>query len=156
MPLFDYFCGEHVHEALFLPKEEVPDSIDCPQCGKLALKQLSMPANTPGRWGDQTGKYGVDGFFDRGLGARYQTSMQREAIMEAKGLVSTNDFDKHHVEDTLQKQVAHEKQADANLARYKSNLKKFEGDKSRAVAETFTISEMKKQGTLAKDAAKEA
>jgi hypothetical protein len=82
--------------------------------------------------------------------------MQREAIMEAKGLVSTNDFDKHHVEDTLQKQLAHEKQADANLARYKSNLKKFEGDKSRAVAETFTISEMKKQGTLARDAAKEA
>ena len=156
MPLLDYFCGEHVNEALFLPREEVPDSIKCPQCGELALKQLAMPALTPGRWGDQTGKYGVDGFYDRGLGARYQTSMQREAIMEAKGLVSTNDFDKHHVEDTLQKQLAHEKQSDANLARYKSNLKKFEGDKSRAVAETFTISEMKKQGTLAKDAAKEA
>ncbi len=155
MPLFDYFCGAHVHEALFLPKEEVPNSIECPKCGKISLKQMPMPASTPGRWGDQTGKYGVDGFFDRGLGARYQTSMQREAIMEAKGLVSTNDFDKHHVEDTLQKQLAHEKQQDANLARYKSNLKKFEGDKTRAVAETFTVSEMKKQGTLSQDAAKE-
>ena len=145
-----------MHEALFLPKEEVPDSIDCPQCGQLALKQLSMPASTPGRWGDQTGKYGVDGFYDRGLGARYQTSMQREAIMEKKGLVSTGDFDKHFVEDTLQRQTAYQKQQDANIARYKANMKKFDGDKSRAVAETFSIAEMKKQGTLAQDAAKEA
>ena len=156
MPLFDYFCGEHVHEALFLPKENVPDSIDCPKCGKPAIKQLSMPANTPGRWGDQTGKYGVDGFYDRGLGARYQTSMQREAIMEKKGLVSTGDFDKHFVEDTLQRQSEYQDQQDKNLARYKANLKKFDGDKSRAIGETFTISEMKKQGTLAQDAAKEA
>jgi hypothetical protein len=135
MPLFDYYC---------------------PQCGQLALKQLSMPASTPGRWGDQTGKYGVDGFYDRGLGARYQTSMQREAIMEKKGLVSTGDFDKHFVEDTLQRQTAYQKQQDANIARYKANMKKFDGDKSRAVAETFSIAEMKKQGTLAQDAAKEA
>ena len=156
MPLFDYFCGEHVHEALFLPKENVPDSIDCPKCGKPAIKQLSMPANTPGRWGDQTGKYGVDGFYDRGLGARYQTSMQKEAIMEKKGLVSTGDFDKHFVEDTLQRQSEYQDQQDKNLARYKANLKKFDGDKSRAIGETFTISEMKKQGTLAQDAAKEA
>ena len=156
MPLFDYFCGEHVHEALFLPKEEVPDSIKCPQCGELAPKQLAMPASTPGRWGDQTGKYGVDGFFDRGLGARYQTSMQREAIMEAKGLAPESSFGKHHVEDTLQRQAAHQSQQDANLARYKANVKKFEGDKGRAIAETFTVAEMKKQGTMAQDAAKEA
>ena len=156
MPLFDYFCGEHVHEALFMPKEEVPCSIKCPECDKESIKQVSTPAHTPGRWGDQTGKYGVNGFFDRGLGARYHTSMQREALMDKKGLVSTGDFDKHHVEDSLQRQVVAENQADANIARYKSNLNKFEGDKSRAVAETFSISEMKKQGTLSQDAAKES
>jgi|TARA_R110000751_G_scaffold8840_2_gene34358 hypothetical protein len=156
MPLFDYFCGEHVHEALFLPKEEVPDSIKCPECDNDSYKQISIPAHTPGRWGDQTGKYGVNGFFDRGLGARYQTSMQREALMDKKGLVSTGDFDKHHVEDTLQRQCAHQKQQDLNIARYKNNVKKFEGDKGRAIAETFTVAEMKKNGTMAKDAAKEA
>ena len=101
MPLFDYFCGKHVHEALFLPKEEIPNQIQCPECGQLALKQLSMPASTPGRWGDQTGKYGVNGFFDRGLGARYHTSMERDAIMDAKGLAPLSSFDKHHVEDTM-------------------------------------------------------
>jgi|TARA_R110002051_G_scaffold152207_1_gene224830 hypothetical protein len=156
MPLFDYFCGEHVHEALFLPREEVPEDIKCPVCGDVATKQLSMPASTPGRWGDQTGKFGVNGFYDRGLGARYQTSMQREKIMDAKGLVPESSFGKHHVEDTLQRQTAHQKQQDANIARYKNNVKKFEGDKGRAIAETFTVAEMKKNGTMAKDAAKEA
>ena len=33
---------------------------------------------------------------------------------------------------------------------------KFEGDKGRAIAETFSVAEMKKQGTMAQDAAKEA
>ena len=148
MPMFDYFCGEHVYEALFLPKEDVPAQIKCPECGKLALKQMSMPANTPGRWGDQTGKYGVDGFFDRGLGARYHTSMERDAIMDAKGLAPLSSFDKHHVEDTMEKTITENKRQDANIARYKANLKKFNGDKSMAVGETFSVSEMEKQGTL--------
>ena len=146
--MFDYFCGEHVHEALFFPKEEVPHSIKCPQCGELALKQMSMPANTPGRWGDQTGKYGVNGFFDRGLGATYHTSMERESIMDAKGLTSVSDFDKHHIEDAMEKTIAANNQQDANIARYKANIKKFNGDKSMAVGETFSVSEMEKQGTL--------
>lgn len=146
--MFDYFCGEHVHEELFLPKEEAPNSIACPECGELALKQMSMPAFTPGRWGDQTGKYGVNGFFDRGLGARYHTSMERESIMDAKGLASVSDLDKHHVEDAMEKTIAADKQQDANIARYKANIKKFNGDKSRAVGETFSVSEMEKQGTL--------
>lgn len=148
MPLFDYFCGEHVHEALFFPKEEVPNSIDCPQCGKLAVKQLSMPAVTPGRWGDQTGKYGVDGFFDRGLGARYHTSMERDAIMDEKGLAPLSSFDKHFAEDAMEKTIAENNRQDENIRRYKANLKKFEGDKAKAVGETFSVSEMEKQGTL--------
>ena len=148
MPLFDYFCGKHVHEALFLPKEEIPNHIQCPECGQLALKQLSMPASTPGRWGDQTGKYGVNGFFDRGLGARYHTSMERDAIMDAKGLAPLSSFDKHHVEDTMEKTITENKRQYANIARYKANLKKFNGDKSMAVGETFSVSEMEKQGTL--------
>jgi hypothetical protein len=156
MPLFDYFCGEHVYEELLLPSEEVPDSIECPTCGKTATKQVSIPAHTPGRWGDQTGKYGVNGFYDRGLGARYQTSMQREAIMDKKGLAPESSFGKHYAEDTLQRQAAHQEQQDVNLVRYKANVKKFEGDKGRAIAETFTVAEMKKQGTMAQDAAKEA
>jgi hypothetical protein len=148
MPLFDYFCGNHVHEALFLPKEEIPNQIQCPECGQLALKQLSMPASTPGRWGDQTGKYGVNGFFDRGLGTRYHTSMERDAIMDAKGLAPLSSFDQHHVEDTMEKTITENKRQDSNIARYKANLKKFNGDKSMAVGETFSVSEMEKQGTL--------
>jgi hypothetical protein len=156
MPMFDYFCGEHVYQELFMRGEKVPATIDCPTCGQRAEKQIATPAFTPGRWGDQTGKYGVNGFYDRGLGARYQTSMQREKIMDAKGLVPESSFGKHHVEDTLQKQASHQESQDKDIARYKANMKKHEGDKARAIAETFSVAEMKKNGTMAQDAAKEA
>ena len=148
MPLFDYNCGNHVYQELFLPKEPVPYSIKCPVCGEESKKMVASPAFTPGRWGDQTGKYGVNGFYDRGLGASYHTSMERERIMDAKGLASCSDLDQHHVEDAMEKTIAQNEQQDANIATYKANIKKFGGDKSMAVGETFSVSEMEKQGTL--------
>tara|TARA_R110002012_G_scaffold309413_1_gene516388 strand:+ start:3588 stop:4043 length:456 start_codon:yes stop_codon:yes gene_type:complete len=148
MPLFDYNCGDHVYQELFLPKEEVPKTIKCPVCGEESKKMVPTPAFTPGRWGDQTGKFGVNGFYDRGLGASYHTSMERERIMDAKGLASCSDLDKYHVEDAMEKTIAKNKQQDTNIATYKANIKKFGGDKSRAVGETFSVSEMQKQGTL--------
>jgi len=63
-------------------------------------------AKTPGRWGDQTGKYGVNGYYDKGLGATYHSSMEREKIMKAKGLVSLEDYDQHMWEDETEKRVA--------------------------------------------------
>jgi hypothetical protein len=70
--------------------------------------------------------------------------------------VPESSFGKHHVEDTLQKQASHQESQDKDIARYKANMKKHEGDKARAIAETFSVAEMKKNGTMAQDAAKEA
>lgn len=148
MPLFDYDCGEHTHEVFFKAGQKVSDFLECPHCQKTAVKKLSAPAYTPGRWGDQTGKYGVNGFFDRGLGATYHTSMEREKLMEAKGLVSLSDFDDNYVEDKAQETIAHQTMQDANLKEYKENVQKFGGDKAKAIGETFSIEKMEKQGTL--------
>jgi len=148
MPMFDYCCGRHTTEELFFPKEEIPEEILCSECGDRAIKMLPLVAKTAGRWGDQTGKYGVDGFFDRGLGARYHTSMEREAIMESKGLVDAGCVeDSHFHEDTMEKEAASNARHDANIKRYKASLSKH-NDKGRAMAETFSVSEMRKQGTL--------
>ena len=69
MPIFDYECGDrHRIEGFFKAGEEIPLTMVCPFCQQPAIKQLSAPAHTPGRWGDQTGKYGVNGCYDRGLG----------------------------------------------------------------------------------------
>ncbi len=65
-----------------LVKRPAPDAIDCVMCGKPAKRlQVYRIARTPGRWGDQTGKYGVNGYYDKGLGATYHSSMEREKIM---------------------------------------------------------------------------
>ena len=48
----------------------------------------------------------------------------------------------------MEKSVAADKQQDDNIATYKANIKKFGGDKAKAVGETFSVSAMEKQGTL--------
>ena len=148
MPIHVYKCpDEHMSEELFRNVGLVTPQITCRYCDQKADKQVSAPSHTPGRWGDQTGKYGVNGFFDKGLGATYATSMEKDRIMESKGLASAGDFDKHQAEDHMEKQRANEAQHDKNMGKYKSRIKKH-GDKGRAIAETFSIKEMRKQGTL--------
>ena len=155
MPLFDYCCGTHTTEILFWPSEEIPDEVKCSECGETALKMLAMPAKTPGRWGDQTGKYGVDGFYDRGLGARYHTSMERERIMDAKGLASLSDFNDDDVERGLAKQAERDARHDRNIAAYKRRIEET-GDKARAVADVFSLKAMREAGTLDDDGVNDA
>jgi len=145
MPLYDYKCPDgHVTEVL-LRVNEIPKAMVC-HCGQLALKQIGMPALTPGRWGDQTGTYGVNGYYDKSLGATYSNSMQRDKIMRKKGLIRKEDLPQHFIEDTMEKEAKQSKQHEQNVKTFKSNLKKH--DPGRAIAETFSVSEMRKQGTL--------
>ena len=145
MPLFEYECpDQHVTEVL-LRTQEIPPSMIC-SCGQLASKIVSAPAWTPGRWGDQTGRYGVNGHYDKSLGATYSTSMQRDRIMREKGLVSQEDLPQHFIEDTMEKEAEQSQQHEANVKTRKTNLSKHEP--GRAIAETFSVPEMRKQGIL--------
>ena len=145
MPLFEYECpDQHVTEVL-LRVREIPPSMVC-SCGQLARKIISAPAFTPGRWGDQTGTYGVNGYYDKSLGATYSNSMQRDRIMKRKGLVRQEDLPNHFIEDTMEKEAKESQQHEANVKTFKSNLTKHEP--GRAIAETFSVPEMRKQGTL--------
>jgi len=91
MPIHDYVCVtcENVQEK-FIKMSQVNDTFTC-QCGTELKRLMSVPAKTAGKWGDQTGKWGVNGFYDRGLGATYYTSAEREKIARAKGLVPLED-----------------------------------------------------------------
>ncbi len=149
MPLFDYECGDrHRFEEFFKAGSEIPLSIPCKTCRQPAIKQLSTPAFTPGRWGDQTGKYGVNGFYDKGLGARYHNSMEREKLMDSRGVVDAGAFDKHFHEDKIEKgnQSAEEHQKDVRALN--ANLQKAKGDAGQAIAETFSVKRMKEKGYL--------
>ena len=148
MPLFDYCCGRHTTEELFFPNEQIPEEKPCSKCGGRAIRMLPVVAKTPGRWGDQTGKYGVNGFFDRGLGATYYNSMEKEKLMDAKGLTTLSSFGDDYVDDSLDKQTESDLRHERNIKTFKAKMAKTGGDAGKAIAETFTLSEMRKQGTL--------
>lgn len=107
MPMMLYTCSGCDRSFEELVPHPAPDAIDCIMCGVEAPRlHVYRIAKTPGRWGDQTGKYGVNGYYDKGLGATYHSSMEREKIMKAKGLVSLEDYDQHMWEDETEKRVA--------------------------------------------------
>lgn len=107
MPMMLYTCSGCDRSFEELVPHPAPDAIDCIMCGVEAPRlHVYRIAKTPGRWGDQTGKYGVNGYYDKGLGATYHSSMEREKIMKAKGLVSLEDYDPHMWEDETEKRVA--------------------------------------------------
>ena len=109
----------------------------CSICGNDLRKMVTAPAHTPLRWGDCTGKYGVNGFYDKGLGATYYNSQQRERIMKLKGLVSTEDLPSDYIESRLSKQSDETKAVRDAAKAYTDNIKKYDGDKMKAIEKTF-------------------
>ena len=93
-------------------------------------------------------RYGVNGFHDRGLGATYHNSMERERIMEQKGLVDAGAFDKHALDDGIERHIEADKQHTRDIERYKQNLRDAKGEKGQALAETFSVKEMQNRGDL--------
>ena len=79
--------------------------------------------------------------------------MQRDRIMKKKGLVRQEDLPSHFIEDTMEKEAKESQQHEANVKKFKSNLAKHEP--GRAIAETFSVPEMRKQGTLTDSKVKE-
>ena len=110
MPLRDFKCPKgHVTERL-LKMSDDRTQVDCQSCSQTAYLMVSLIASTSLRWGDCTGKFGVNGHYDRGLGATYHNSMEREALMKAKGLVtweeaggdaSYDSYKQNHLEKQL-------------------------------------------------------
>ena len=142
MPLHAYRClsCHSYEEELFSIREEVPLSMLCP-CGDQAPRQLPRIAITPGRWGDQTGKYGVNGFFDRGLGVTYHNSKQRDAAIKAAGVAPLSDYPAHFWEDQTAKQNAEAERRNEFAANYAATVKKFDGDEIKATTELMPAKE---------------
>lgn len=100
----------------------------CKECGSERKFLISMPAKTSGRWGDNTGKYGVNGCFDRGLGATYYNSMEREAICKAKGLIPLSDVGgDNFVEKRLTEEAQIKRDQDRILQSYHDKIAYYGG-----------------------------
>jgi len=140
MPLFDFKCVscQKVTEELFKVNIEIPHNIECEFCGDISNKQIAIHADMNRMWAGQAGTGGgVNGYFDRGLGCRVHSSWEADKIAESRGLVRESDYAPHFVkdftDDRTEKVAAQDKVNDT----YQDNIKKFGGDKVKAITETF-------------------
>ncbi len=142
MPIHDYACFDcEKIEEKFIKMSQVNEAMSCSSCGKEMKRMMSLPAKTAGKWGDQTGKWGVNGFYDRGLGATYYTSAEREKIARAKGLVPLEDVGgDSFVENRFAAEKSIREQQDKILQEYKNKVTEYGGSiqaKVRAIEEVL-------------------
>ena len=142
MPLHRYHCPtcKHTDEELYSIHEEPAAAIPCP-CGDGARRCMPLIAVTPGYWGDQTGKYGVNGHYDAGLGVTYYNSKQRDAAIKAAGVAPLSDYPAHFWEDQSAKQQAAKDKRDKFAADYAAAVKRNNGDQIRASTEVMPAGE---------------
>lgn len=135
MPIHDYICLEcEKVEEKFVKMSQVGDDMPCSTCSKIMKKMISAPAKTSGRWGDQTGKWGVNGFYDRGLGATYYTSAERDKIARSKGLVPLEDVGgDSFIENRMAAELSIKSQQDKILQDYKDKVAQYGGTKQAQV-----------------------
>jgi putative FmdB family regulatory protein len=154
MPIYDFKCDDHGEwEALV----KWAQGSKCPVCGVPGVQQVSMPARMTTLWnaGWNAG-LSNNGFFSHSAGHRVSDKREEERIMNARGFVNEKDAGGEAMHDTLaSRKIDEKKQLDATASLYRENLKKFDGDKTMAVTETFPAPLMLEQAH-AHDAAKES
>ena len=133
MPIYDYACYTCKKVEEKFVKFSDKDTQSC-TCGKGMVRLVSAPAKTVGRWGDQTGKWGVNGYFDRGLGATYYSSAEREKIAKAKGLIPLEDVGgDSFIENRMAAELNIKAEQDKILQSYKDKVAEYGGSKQAQV-----------------------
>ncbi|CAB5223767.1 Putative regulatory protein, FmdB, Zinc ribbon domain containing protein [uncultured Caudovirales phage] len=145
MPIYEFSCKNgHSHDILH--KWPAPQVVVCQLCKSDAVRQVSMPQKTAGKWGDTSAKF-ISAF------GKEMTSSQAAAEAKKRGLVHEADLPKHFIEDRLDKEWQDARQHDKTMEKFNELKKTHDGDASRAWSEVYSVDEMKKSGTLKEDAA---
>lgn len=140
MPLKDLMCWKcrKVEEVLVKMDSEPKD---CEMCGSPRKFLPSAPAKTAMKWGECWGAQGVNGTYDRGLGATYYTSMERDAICRAKGLVPLSEAGgEAFIEKRISTEIEVKAQQDKVMQTFLDKKAEYGGSKQaevRAQLETF-------------------
>jgi putative FmdB family regulatory protein len=141
MPIYDFICYACKKQSDRLCKFENKDSQICKDCDGPLRSLVSAPAKTSGKWGDQTGKWGVNGCFDKGLGATYYNNDQREKIAKSKGLIPLDAVGgDSFVEKRMSAEISIKGQQDKILQEYKDKVEQYGGTtqaKVRAIEEVL-------------------
>ena len=160
MPFYEFKCKDcdsEFEELMGSYEEKEPwlKEHRC-SCGGQLQTMISKIARTVSLWGDQTGTYGVNGVYNRGLGCMVYNDKDMEQKAKARGLVPYHQaYDAstfhEHLDTVAESDVKKFEQHNRNVVKYTDLLDKYGKDeqgKMRAQAETFTVESMKKAGTL--------
>jgi hypothetical protein len=146
MPLKDIICKVcvSIEENALVRMDESPSG--CSKCGSVRSFMVSMPAKTGSLWGDNYGhSSNVNGTFDRGLGATYHNSRERESIMKAKGLIPLSDVGgDNFIKDRLTSEATIKAQQDQVVKLYKDKVSEYGGGdigQVKAIEELFPARE---------------
>ena len=138
MPMYDFVCSDCAVVFERLCSYEESKSMKC-KCGVVAKKQMPLVAKTPGGW-NAGWVDGLDGYktFDPGLGMHVTSEKHRDAELRKRGLVRESDLGEGWFEKEQSERKAKAAKAEADAVRFEQNMKKFDGDATRAMSETFT------------------
>lgn len=152
MPLRDFRCPQHgkFEDLVAYAVTDMP----CPQCSQMSKVLLSAPARTATLWNSGwNAGLGNNGFYSYSAGRQVSSKREEETIMNSRGFVNEKDLGGDSFYDQYMNDAKADRDAlDATAAAYRRNLKAFDGDKVRAVSETFPAAEMLEQAA-AHDAA---
>lgn len=108
-------------------------------------------------WGtDWRAGLGGSGFYSASVGGHVTDKRAEESIMRSRGFVNEKDLGGDAFYERQMSRIHDDRKAADDVARtYTDNLKRFDGDKVRAVTETFPAHSMLEQAH-AHDQAKES
>lgn len=124
----------------------------CIPCSIVMHRTVTAPAWTPSGWGDQTGKYGVNGLYNRGLGCIVKNDRHADEIAASRGLVRFQDaFDGNSyariTEETIETQCKEWLQHSNDATEIRDRVAAG-ADMGEALAEVFSVERMKSDGLL--------
>ena len=150
MPLADFKCEEHGVAEMLLSRKQFEElgsgliQVCCTECRLPMAKLLSTPAKTATLWhGNWSQGLASSGFHSTSVGGRVANKREEEKIMRARGFIPESDLGGDVFYERMTSNANEERQRLNKVAdTYLDNLEKFDGDKMKAVVETFPAHEM--------------
>jgi hypothetical protein len=100
--------------------------------------KYNVPARMSEQWAGAAGTLGgVNGFYDKGAGRRFQSRTQQDKWLDSNNLVRASDLPTHWIEDKIEKQDREDAFHDKVSETYQENLTKYNGDAVKAATETW-------------------
>lgn len=148
MPIREYRTrdtGELLEEVFFGDPPKVLESSH----GRVADLVFSLPANTPGKWGDS----GERPHYNRGLRRWVSGMKEARRIADSRGLVSwqelgDNTDQRNMMEARLSADEDRSKAEGREQGEYQANVRRFGGDKARAANETWSAARILSGNTI--------